>query len=182
MRPTRILSLAAIAAFAIIGVSCAETSPTAPTAATTAAPQGELLDLLGLDQTVRSVGLLTCSPMPAASASAMIGPLGGSIRVGPHRLDVPAGALDRRILITAYAPSARVNRVEFGPHGLDFARPATLTMSYANCDLLGSLLPKRIAYIDSNLNILELLRSLDDAANRRVSARLEHFSEYAVSW
>jgi hypothetical protein len=182
MRFTRFLPVATIAAVAITVVSCAESSPTAPTAVSSTAQEGELLDLLGLDQTLRRVGLLTCSPMPSASASQWVGPLGGTINVGPHRLQIPAGALDTRVLITATAPSSRVNRVEFQPHGLTFDRPATLTMSYRNCDLLGSLLPKRIAYIDSNLNILELLRSIDDLANRRVSARLEHFSEYAVAW
>jgi hypothetical protein len=183
MRSTRFLPIAFVALLAFTGVSCAESSPTAPpTATVSTAPDGELLGLLGLGSTLQRVGLLSCTPMASATASAVIGPLGGTIRVGPHRLDVPAGALDRRVLITATAPTARVNRVEFQPHGLDFARPATLTMSYANCNLLGSLLPKRIAYIDRNLSILELLRSVDDMANRRVSARLEHFSDYAVAW
>jgi hypothetical protein len=178
----RFIPIAALAILALTGISCAESSPTAPSAVTTTAPDGELLELLGLESTLRRVGLLTCSPMPGASASAIIGPAGGSIRVGPHRLDIPAGALDQRVLISATAPTGRVNRVELLPHGLQFDVPAKLTMSYANCDLLGSTLPKRIAYIDSNLNILELLRSVDDFANRRVSTRLEHFSEYAVAW
>jgi hypothetical protein len=183
MRPTRFFSIALLAIFAITGISCAEVSPTAPPAATvTTATDAELLDLLGLESTLRRIGLLSCSPMPSANASAWIGRAGGTITVGPHSLVVPAGALDRPVLITASAPSARVNRVELLPHGLTFDVPARLTMSYRNCNLLGSLAPKRIAYIDSNLNILELLASVDDLANRRVSTRLEHFSEYAVSW
>ena len=84
--------------------------------------------------------------------------------------------------ITAYAPSSRNNRVEFAPHGLEFDRPASLTMSYANCDVLGSLLPKHIAYVNDRLRILYLLESVDNLLQQRVTGRLDHFSEYALAW
>jgi hypothetical protein len=176
----RFVPIAVLAMLALTGISCAESTPTAPPAAVISAATDA--DLLGLESTLRRVGLLSCSPMAAASASASIGPTGGSILVGPHRLDIPAGALPHPVVISASAPSDRVNRVELLPHGLQFNVPVKLTMSYANCNVLGSTLPKRIAYIDSNLNILELLVSVDDFANKKVSTRLEHFSEYAVAW
>jgi hypothetical protein len=75
-----------------------------------------------------------------------------------------------------------VNRVQFAPHGIRFERPAALTMSYANCNLLGVLLPKRIAYTDNLLNILEYLLSVDDLLHRRVTGQLRHFSNFAVAW
>ena len=63
-----------------------------------------------------------------------------------------------------------------------FERRAYLTMSYANCNLLGSLLPKRIAHTSDLLDILEYLLSFDNVLARKVTAGLEHFSTYAVAW
>jgi hypothetical protein len=129
-------------------------------------------------------GLLACNPLPYAADSTVIGPSGGTLAVGPHTLTVPAGALAAPVLITAEAPVGPVNSVRFGPEGLQFAagRFATLTLSYANCPLLGSLLPKRIAYTSDLLSILSYVISVDDLLNRRVSGSLEHFSRYAVAW
>lgn len=181
MRIARLGTRIGVVLAATLLLSCSEGSPTQPTAATLApASDAELLGLL--TPTIQRVGLLTCRPMPTATATATIGPDGGRLAVGPHTLVVPRGALRRPVTITATAPSGRVNRVEFEPHGLSFETSARLTMSYANCDLLGSLLPKRIAYVDSGLSILYYLVSVDDLLNRRVTGRLEHFSEYAVSW
>ncbi len=126
--------------------------------------------------------LLSCTPMAAESTTQVIGAEGGILRVGPHRLRVPAGALDSAVTITAVAPSDSVNRIVFAPHGLELAQPARLTMSYANCGVVRWLLPKRIEYTTDALAILELLVSLDNPLARRVSADLDHFSTYAVAW
>lgn len=102
--------------------------------------------------------------------------------VGAHRLVVPAGALDSVVLITAVAPSDTVNRVQFQPDGLVFHQAALLSMSYANCNLLGSLLPKRIAYVNDALDILYHLLSVDHLLTQTVTGRVDHFSEYAIAW
>jgi hypothetical protein len=131
---------------------------------------------------LRPLGLLRCRPLPEATATETIGPGGGAIEVGPHVLWVPPGALDEPVTITAHAPSDDVNSIEFTPKGLEFERSAWLTMSYANCNLLGRLLPKRIAYTDNLLNILYYLLSIDNIFTKRVTGRVDHFSKYAVSW
>jgi hypothetical protein len=138
----------------------------------------------GLLGTQIGSGLLACDPLPYASASDTIGPDGGTLVVGPHRLTVPAGALSAPVLITAEAPVGTVNSVQLQPEGLQFAqgRPARLTLSYANCPLLGRLLPKRIAYTTDLLEILSYVLSVDDLLNKRVTGTLEHFSRYAVAW
>lgn len=171
--PALALALAAFVA------SCSDAAPTAPTASL--APADSALLLGDLYRSLQGT-LLTCTPMPAASASATIGRSGGVLRVGPHRLLVPAGALDSNVTITAYAPSATTNRVQFAPHGLQFRHPAALQMSYENCGLLARILPKRIAYVDADLNILEFLLSIDNLWTQTVTGRLDHFSEYAVAW
>jgi len=127
-------------------------------------------------------GLVRCAPLPADSVSQLIGPLGGVLEIGPDRLSIPAGALDAPVEITAIAPSDTVNRVRLEPHGLTFRKPVSLTMGYAHCEALASLVPKRVAYIDGALAILELLPSADNLPARAVTARLRHFSDYAIAW
>jgi len=126
--------------------------------------------------------LLTCQPLPYDSASQVIGPEGGAISVGPHTLTIPAGALTAPTTITAVVNPDSVNAVRFSPQGLVFQQPAQLVMSYANCGLLGSFIPKRIAYTTDDFQILELIPSLDNFLNRTVTGRLSHFSQYAIAW
>jgi hypothetical protein len=156
--------------------SCSDRAPTAPT--TAPAPAASLIgDLL------RPTGLLQCSALPAASTTQTIGPEGGSITVGPHILRIPAGALEQPTSITATLDVTRgVNGIRFQPEGLRFDSPAYLTMSYANCNLLGKLLPKRIAYTSDLLDILEYLLSVDNLFSKRVTGRVNHFSEYVIAW
>lgn len=184
MRFARIYIGALLLATSLVVTSCSEQSPTAPVAPAAAlASTDSAAELLWLLRpTLERTGLLACSPLPEARSSATIGPDGGFLRVGPHTLIVPRGALTAPVEISAYAPSGRVNHVEFEPHGLEFERPAALTMSYANCDLLGSLLPKRIAYVDDAFNVLEFLLSLDNLWTKRVTGRVDHFSDYVLSW
>jgi hypothetical protein len=65
---------------------------------------------------------------------------------------------------------------------LQFRTPAALTMSYANCSLLGNLLPKRIAYTTDNLQILSYLLSLDNLLSKDVTGTVNHFSAYVIAW
>lgn len=127
------------------------------------------------------VGLLSCSVLPADSVTQVIGPDGGTINVGPHTFIVPPGALDDTVSITAVAPSDSLRRVSFQPEGLNFNKQAALYLNYDGCDLLGSFLPKRVAYI-SGSSILDFLPSLDDTLSQRVRGKVSHFSDYAVAW
>ena len=166
--------LAVLLVVGLFAASCGEppSSPVAP------APDASLIgDLL------RPTGLLKCSALPYASTTRTIGPAGGSISAGPHYLIVPPGALDAPTQITMTASTNRgVNEVHFEPEGLEFDRSGALTMSYANCSLLGKLLPKRIAYTNERLSILYYLLSLDNIFAKRVTGKLNHFSDYVVAW
>jgi len=166
VKATRFLLVAAL-------LGCGERTPTGVTR------QAFLLDD---PLPVTASGLVRCSPLPPDAVSQTIGPEGGTLYIGPHRLAIPPGALDAPVEITAIAPADTVNRVTFGPQGLTFQRPASLTMSYANCDALASLAPKQIAYTSDALAILELLPSVDDLLSQTVTGQLEHFSDYAIAW
>lgn len=178
MKAPRFLTAALLtSALVVVSSSCGDRTPLG----LGAGPQAELLGTL--TKTVSDLTLLKCTPMPDAEASATIGPAGGVIQVGPHTLSIPAGALSDWVTITAEAPSDTVNYVHFEPQGLQFSKKATLTMSYANCGLLSSLTPKEIVYTtDDLLTILDVLQSVDDPLNAKVTAKLKHFSEYAMAW
>ena len=173
---SRLLLAVAIGA----GLSCSpEKGPTAPAESGNQIPQRS-----GLLGTGLGAALLYCSPLPSATTTQVIGSAGGTITVGPHTLIIPAGAVSQPVAITAEAPSDSVRSVRLLPEGLTFApgKPARLTLSYSGCSLLGTLSLKRVAYTTDQLELLQLLPSIDDVLHRRVSAQLEHFSRYAVSW
>jgi hypothetical protein len=73
--------------------ACGDRSPT--DAPPVPAPDASLIGSL-----LKPTGLLSCSALPYASATQTIGSAGGSIRVGPHTLVVPAGALSAPVAIT----------------------------------------------------------------------------------
>ena len=170
MKAVRALAVAVLALLAV--ASCSE-----PTSNNNA-PQADLIGSL-----LKPTGLLQCSALPAATSSATIGAAGGTISAGPHSLYIPPGALSAPTTITMTVPTGLgVNAVQFQPAGLQFAKPAALTMSYANCSLLGKLLPKRIAYTSDDLSILSYLLSLDNILSKRVTGQVNHFSDYVVAW
>jgi hypothetical protein len=156
-------------------ISCENPSPTEVAAAQ--APRADLLGwLLG------GTGLVGCSPLPYDSVTQTVGSAGGTITVGPHRLTIPPGALGQSVTITAVVPSDTVNLVRFQPQGLQFAEPARLAMSYANCGLVNHLLPSHIAYTTDALQILELIPGIDLLFSQQVEGPIHHFSTYAVAW
>ena len=126
--------------------------------------------------------VVRCTPSAYDSVTQTVGPGGGTIHVGATTLSVPAGALDTAVSITAVAPSDTVSHVRFEPQGLTFLQPASLTMSYANCNTTQSTAPRRIAYTTEALQILEYLPSVDDVSTQTVTGELHHFSDYAIAW
>ena len=137
----------------------------------------------GLVATVDNVvnGLLTtCSSQSPVTSSKYIGPYGGTLTIGDHQLIVPPGALSQYVLISGTRQSGSIAEVDFQPHGLRFAKPATLRLSYSNCTVSSGSV-QRIVYVDDAKTILETPASLDDQRNDAVSAAINHFSGYAVA-
>lgn len=191
MRRFRLTALMALALLALGVTSCSE-GPNAPEVPSIAAPEPVVAadstaatnDLLGLPlDRLPIVGqLLSCRRLPYAQAQKVIGPAGGTIAVGPHRLWIPPGALASPVTIRAEMPSDSVSSVRFYPEGLEFRRKAFLTLDYGHCSLVRGLLPKRVAYTTEHLRILQILLSFDNILAREVTAPLDHFSRYAVAW
>ncbi len=127
-------------------------------------------------------GLVACNRQSYDFEQKVIGPGGGTLRVNGHVLSIPAGALSRNVTISATAPSGYVASVDFEPEGLQFARPAKLTLDYSSCPLGRLQLFKHVAYTTDNYTIIDLLSSLDNILTMKVSTDLNHFSRYAVAW
>lgn len=172
MKAVRLL---AVLLAACLGVTSCGEPPAAPTVP---APQAGLVGSL-----LQPVGLLKCSQLAFDTETRTIGPAGGIISAGPHTLMIPAGALKQPTEITmSIRTNGEVNGVHFEPEGLQFERSAALTMSYSNCDLLGRILPKRIAYTTDALDVITYLLSFDNLWGKRVTGKLDHFSDYVVAW
>ncbi len=129
----------------------------------------------------RALELLRCEPKEYDGAAEIIGPEGGTIKVGPHKLVIPRNALSRSTVITAEARPATLVALDFSPHGLQFQRPATLSLNYSRC-----VVPRGqqhvIVYLGTALQLLSTEDSDDDDEVKEVRARIEHFSKYAVAY
>jgi hypothetical protein len=185
MKWLRRSSMVGLALLLLVGVSCTSTDSTlteAPVAESADQPSpsfGIINDFVtGTVFTVQN--LLTCSRQPYAVTKETIGPSGGTIAVGSHRLFIPENALSQDVTITAEQVRGTTNSVRFRPEGLRFDQPAVLTMSYENCSLV--LLPKKIVFTTERLKVLEVLQSLDLFVSKTVTAPIDHFSRYAVAY
>ena len=180
MKPLHSFRALFVALLVTVAAACSsEQAPLAPPPA----PQMSLIgDLFGtVEKLVPPVkGLLSCNVTQSYTTTKRIGVEGGTIQVGPHSLYIPQGALREPQTITATAPKGDVVEVEFQPHGLKFAKPTALTMSYRDCGLIGSLLP-RIVYADENRNILEVLLTFPNVWRQTVTAPTDHFSSYLLA-
>jgi len=124
---------------------------------------------------------LRCEPQAYDADAAIIGPNGGTLHPGPHELVIPKGALDHEELILAEAPTTSTVDVRFTPEGLQFLKPAQLTLSYKGC-VRPTNSDFTVAYVGQGNRILELLQSIDQKVDDKVDADISHFSRYAIVW
>ena len=124
---------------------------------------------------------LVCPTDQSYTATRTIGRNGGTLKVGPHTLTIPSGALSQDTRITATAPRGSYAEVQFQPHGLTFKRDVTLSVSYAKCGLLQKNNPPVIVYADDDRNILEILKSTLDTRQKTVTGKTDHFSSYILA-
>lgn len=126
--------------------------------------------------------IASCPAPPQASVSKSIGPAGGTLFIGPHKLEVPFGSLRETVTITAETGRWSGNGIRFGPNGLNFRAPVKLTISTANCSGLTWLVPPIIVYTDAWMNILYVQPSVPLLGEKKVIGWLDHFSQYAVAF
>lgn len=135
------------------------------------------------------VDFVRCEPKPTVSVTKVLGPKGGAFNIGPHKFEVPAGALDSNVTITATAPMGSRDELQFEPHGLQFNKPVQMTMSYKGCVVPDSA-SLFVSYVARPLDSPFVLRARttqrmptqDDKTASSVSALTDHFSGYTVGW
>ncbi len=131
------------------------------------------------DGNVGSSGPVYCDPLQYAADVKIMGPEGGDMSIGPHKLSIPEGALKNRVVITGEMPVSMAVTVRLSPHGLVFAKQPKLTLSYKHC-MRPTDYRERVAYTDEWLKPLEFPTSRDYTEYGVVAAWLNHFSRYAV--
>ena len=183
----RFASILTLALAAVMLTSCSDDRvPPTAAAAPEMAPDAALIgDLIGgvtgtVGNLAKTLGLVACDVRTTHTGFAEIGPLGGILRVGPHRLTVPPYALREKVRISAVAPRGQYVQIKFEPQGLEFRRPTLLTMSYSECSLL-SPLKLKIVYVNDRLEILEVLPTLTSVLTRTANAPVDHFSRYMLA-
>ncbi|HKG93930.1 MAG TPA: hypothetical protein VKA84_18620 [Gemmatimonadaceae bacterium] len=186
MSGARTLSrFAAIAVAAAVIAGCSAESTTQPQPVANPDLIGGLIGTVGgtVGGVVGSVapGLLACPTSNSYTATKVIGKSGGTIKVGPHTLTIPSGALSANTTITATAPAGQYVEVQFQPHGLRFAKATTLTLSYQQCGLVSGLLLD-VAYVDDSYQILQLFGASNNILARTLTTKTDHFSSYAIAY
>jgi len=131
-------SLLALGVVAIGLVACVDTA-TSPSAHFS--PDGrtpELIRIRATDSLMQvtditysdtALALKRLTPLDSdISLSAVIGPLGGSIKINEAggKIDIPAGALSDTVTITMTAKAGPNVAYEFQPHGITFAQPVKI--------------------------------------------------------
>ena len=130
--------------------------------------------------------LLTCPVNQTTSASGLLTPLGGSLSLGGHRIEVPVGALQLPVLITLTEPASSYMEISVHVAGVDyfeFELPVTLTISYDRCSRSNIERESLQAwYIDEvTKTLLENLGGYDNKLARTVTFRTGHLSGYALA-
>jgi hypothetical protein len=116
-----------------------------------------------------------CSPRHTSQQSALIGPSGGILRIGPHLLIIPAGALNRKVLISGTVPEGRPFQIDLQPHGLQFRKAAGLILDASSCIDVPD-----IVYLIDQYTQSPPIRAIYSEWWKTIACPIWHFSGYAI--
>ena len=122
-------------------------------------------------------GMKGCEQRDAQYGTATIGPAGGELAAGPHRLIIPPGALNRTVVMSATVPEGGAATIIFEPHGLQFKKPAGLILDASNC-----LDVPDVVYINEIGVASAPIIATYSNWWRTIAAPIDHFSGYAVAF
>jgi hypothetical protein len=129
--------------------------------------------------------LLSCAVATPATATAVIGPNGGTIAVDGASIRIPGGAVPVPTSFTVTVPATPFVEVDIRAAGFDhyvFRHPVFVTLSYARCDL-ASLDGRTLgaSWVDSQTRaLLGVKNAVDDKKDQQVKLLTDHLSGYAV--
>jgi hypothetical protein len=120
--------------------------------------------------------VLNCVPKEPSSGSALIGPAGGDLIIGPHRLIVPPGALTKPVVISGRVPADESFKIDLEPHGLEFKKPAGLILDAAGCSSVPT-----IVYLIDDIVASDPVAAVYSHFWHTIAAPIWHFSRYAIA-
>lgn len=122
-----------------------------------------------------------CATHITSTDSGVFGPAGGTLVFGTSRLIIPGGALKDTVTISATSLGGETSRVEFQPHGLEFAKSAGLLLDTSGCAIDEQNAPN-VVYLSESGEILEFIRAVFDPHWHTFAAPIDHFSGYAIAF
>ncbi|HVG45218.1 MAG TPA: hypothetical protein VM890_10825 [Longimicrobium sp.] len=165
--------LVTAAALAVAACSDRSSSPLAPAPAAPAHALSGSIDVSGL-LTYAGAPNLTA---PRHAEKRIVASQGGYVELQGFRVDIPAGALPQDTTVTIDLPTDAVlaKRVlaEFGPHGVQFNQPVTLTFPLVGVSLAG---PVEVARWEGGQWVG--LGGSVNALGTRLTGTTPHFSYY----
>ena len=123
-----------------------------------------------------------------AAVSKTIGPEGGSIATtdGRVQLVLPAGALAKATTIsiqpiTNEAPNGLGHAYRFSPDGIQFVKPATLTIQYGEANVtMNKPDAFGVAYQRGNKVWYQVDGAQVDTTKRQITVPMQHFSDWSI--
>lgn len=156
-----------------MGLSCGEPRATAPETSTSRSDGS-------------SPSLLECPSNQTTTTSAIVGLLGGVIKLGGTSITVPSGALTAPTLLQVTVPASRYMEIDVTAVGFTsflFQQPVSVTIDYSRCtrnDIDQKTL--HVWHIDPvTKQLLEDMGGTDDKASRQITFSTGHLSGYAVA-
>jgi hypothetical protein len=153
------------------------TSPfpaTAPVAGRTVAKFGQLP---GAKSYGNAHGVIACAPRDPEYGTAVVGPNGGELVVGPHRVIIPPGALTQTVEISGTVPTDNSVSIYLEPTGLQFKKPVGLILDATSC----ADVPDAV-YVDELGVPSAYITATYSNWWHTVAAPIDHFSGYAIAF
>jgi hypothetical protein len=125
--------------------------------------------------TAKPTQSLQCSVSAPLTGMARIGPAGGMMDIGPHRLIIPAGALTTDVDVKGVVPAGNTLQIQFYPEGLHFNKPAGLILDASSCAGVPD-----VVYINEKGGENEVIHAIFSEWWHVIAAPLDHFSMYVL--
>ena len=178
----RRISIVVVATALSAGLGCAGSDTTSPVRLATPARSADKPAAPGSVGAPHIItngsGLNGCTPRDPQYGTATVGPSGGELDVGPHRLIIPPGALQQTVQISGtVVEDSSSPRIDLQPHGLQFKKPAGLILDATNCTDVPD-----IVYINEIGVVSDPIPAVYSNWWHTIAAPINHFSGYEVAF
>jgi hypothetical protein len=133
-----------------------------------------------------SPSLVECPSTQTTTTSAVVGLLGGVIKLGGTSITIPSGALTAPTLLQVTVPASRYMEIDVTAVGFTsflFQQPISVTIDYSRCTRSDiDQKPLHVWHIDPvTKQLLEDMGGTDDKVSRQITFSTGHLSGYAVA-